>query len=242
MKILSLVLLAIIASPVYGFQWPELINTINTPCQDDGFLGTCSSNVWYYTDGTGYRDAVPAGTPLSSARKEVVTYGTHCSSGNPARGKPFTNCWWGSYMDGVSPRNDVGRCALTSLESWELDPKYTCPMINGAWGPKRGYGGGAACVVFAQVGQGERIPALWTIYGNLSAEVVANAGGSFCREPLPSGVTCDITLPSTIDHGVIDTNAHSVVTVDGNVACGGAPKISVFGGALSCWGRGCLPL
>ncbi|MDT3253743.1 hypothetical protein QZQ97_22785 [Serratia sp. root2] len=71
---------------------------------------------------------------------------------------------------------------------------------------------------------------IYTIYGTLTPDMIANAGNTFCQKPPPPGQTCAITVPSVIDHELIKTTDHSVVAIDGTVNCGAAPLLEIIGG------------
>ncbi|MCP1107090.1 hypothetical protein M6G53_17095 [Serratia nevei] len=61
------------------------------------------------------------------------------------------------------------------------------------------------------------------------SDTVANSGNAFCIKPIAPNVRCDISLPATIDHGVILTGTSDSKFIDGVVDCGATPVVTVVG-------------
>lgn len=228
MKPTTLVLLAGYCLPVPAAVHPYLIDPVITKCGPSDAGGECSSGVLYQASGIAMSDVVPLAPPLPTGSRELAAVGVHCGLGNSLTGTPFTSCFW-AYEPNHTPT--LAGCRLTDTKSWELDPNSTCSLSVATWGAHDGAGPGGECVVFVQKPDRAIIlTALRTIYGDLSATVVANAGSSFCQKALPPAQTCEIDLPPVIDHSGVGTTDRSVVTVDGAVDCGAKPVITVLGG------------
>lgn len=229
MKLTTLVLLAGYCLPVPAAVHPYLIDPVITKCESSDVGGECSWGVHYQASGIAMGDVVPLAPPLPTGSRELAAVGVHCARGNSLTGTPFSACFW-VYEYSHAPILSPG-CWLADTTSWELDPNSTCSLSVATWGIHNGAGPGGECIMFVQKPKDSMISgALRTIYGDLTAEVVANAGSSFCQKALPPAQTCEIDLPPVIDHSGIGTTDRSVVTVDGTVDCGAKPVISVLGG------------
>jgi hypothetical protein len=227
MKLYLLVPLALLAVShmSFGVLHPELINPKIDRCANSNSNGDCSVNVFYSAEGTRLVDDVPVVPPNPKGGTRIFAIGVHCQKGSMLTGVPFSGCM---YDKGPSHSPGVTNCELKSVDSWELTSTSTCSLRNSTCGQHTGAGPGGECIVFAQ---DISSTALRTIYGDVTAESVANAGNRFCIKPSPPDQTCTIDLPSEIDHGVINTNAESVVTINGWAECGMWAGIDFVGGS-----------
>lgn len=202
---------------------PVLVDPKITSCsQDKNFPDRCSNVVYYSAAGLAMTDVLPLTQPVAAGSvTQLEALGIHCESGSSLTGKPFSKC---RFTTDTIHAPTLVNCRLKSVKSWELKDPGACALSSLAWGGHGGAGPGGECVFFVQKGK------LTTIYGTFSADSVANSGSSFCQKPLPPDVTCEINLPSIIDHGVIEPNAHSVVSISGSVDCGGKPVLTILGG------------
>lgn len=237
MKMFTLVLSIVVCHPAAAVLHPVLLDPVITACQATDELGACSYKVTYKASGLALHDTVPLAPPLPSGSLELAAVGVHCPWGSAILGIPFSGCSWTSN-DLHSPTL-AGGCRLRDLSSWELDDNSTCSLSASTWGEHNGAGPGGECVMFVQKRQYEvEKGAIRTIYGDLTADIVASAGSTFCQKALPPSQKCEIDLPDVIDHGTIGTTDLSVVTVDGTVDCGAKPVITVLGGNTVTLGNG----
>ncbi|CAI1196756.1 Uncharacterised protein [Serratia fonticola] len=236
MKILTLVLSVVVCLPTAAVLHPVLVDPVITRCTDSGAAGACSWAVMYSASGLTVHDTLPLAPPLESAGLELKAMGVHCTYGSATTGVPFSMCNWTSN-ELHSPTLSSG-CKLKDSTSWELDPNSTCSLSRSYWGEHNGAGPGGECVMFVQKQSFDGSGAIRTIYGDLTAEIVANAGSTFCQKALPPSQKCEIDLPAVIDHGNIGPTDLSVISVDGTVDCGAKPVLSVLGGNTVPLGNG----
>lgn len=237
MKTVSLVMCLMWCNPTSAVLHPVLLDPVITSCRS-GEKGPCTLGVNYRASGLSLTDITPLAPPLLSSDLDLVSMGVHCVYGNGVTGTPFQACYWEPSLVHSPPLADG--CRLLDRTSWELDPKSTCSLKVTTWGAHDGAGPGGECVMFVQKpipAGGQGVP-IRTIYGDLTALQVANAGSTFCQKALPPAQKCEIDLPAVIDHGTIGTTDHSVVNVDGTVDCGAKPVITVLGGNTVTLGDG----
>lgn len=220
---------ALYASMSYSVPWPIMMDPKITSCADNPVTnyGPCSSNVYYSTSGVQFVDVIPVGTPnLSGVSTNVRPVGVHCSTGNGVTGiLPFRSCNWRD--DSAHHPQLVGTCRLRDLTSWTLTQDSTC-AIGSTWGPHTGAGPGGECIVFTNSVRLSGAGAVNTPWGPLTADQAGNGGNRFCSKPLPPSVTCELQLPSVIDHGPLRAGETSKREDNGTVTCGGSPKIDVL--------------
>ncbi|CAI1835388.1 Uncharacterised protein [Serratia fonticola] len=220
----------LVATGSHAVLHPGLVSPKISSCKRGG-QGACSDEVWYTAAGTQLVDIAEVGKPHPDGGLRLSFIGLHCRYGSALTGKRFRECTFNK--EGWHSPTLHAACSLKSIDSWELANPSTCSAVNLSWGPHSGAGPGGECVLVVQdtrAGIAWSPASAYTIYGLLSPDVVANSGSTFCQKPLPPNVLCDIALPQTLDHGEINTNSHSVVSVYGNVDCGGQPKLTIMGG------------
>lgn len=241
MKAIYFVALALVLSGSYGVCYPALavLHPMLVNPRITGCLGPpvgkyeCSASVQYSADGVVMVDITPVAPPVGYERK-LVAYGIHCANGDGPSRQEFTGC---SFSMAQHAPGLAGECSLAGVYSWELTPRSTCSIFPN-WGNHTGAGVGGECVLFAQKGQDVGGPTLHTIYGTVNANVLANSGDSFCQKPLPPSVECSLDLPAVIDHGSVSTSAVSTASIEGRVACGSRPVVSIVGGGQLDMGPG----
>lgn len=215
------------ATWAYSVPWPILMDPKITTCRDSNTLGPCTQGVYYSTSGVQMIEVAPVGSPnVGNVTTDVRPVGVHCQTGNALIGVfPFGSCSWRDY----DHRPDlVGTCRLKDLTSWSLTQDSNCAVAS-TWGYHSGAGPGGECVVFTNTSRrGTVNRSVNTPWGALTADQAANSGNRFCSKPLPPTVTCELQLPSLIDHGQLRAGETSKRTDDGVVHCGGAPKIDVL--------------
>ncbi len=189
----------------------------------------CSDSVQYGSDGTVLIEQTTVGAPHPVMDTKLETYGIHCYYGsNLPPTKPFERCAWGPGSTADHSPRVISECRLQDRSSWDLTPTSSCATAT-TWGHHTGAGPGGECVMFAQAGQ-RTGPTLVTPIGVVDATTAANSGNAFCQKPLPPNTPCDVQLPPVIDHGVMPPSGQSSVHVDGTIACGDNPVISIVGG------------
>lgn len=201
----------------------------------------------YASDGTVFVDLGGTARPERSMPLKIFPFSVECSRGSPRLGIPFSSCLWARNYGSTSASAPVmtGKCELSSYESWEFTADSTCATAVGEW-----YGAyavlaepGFQCVIFAQDypegTTGSRGP-INTLYGLLDPTVVANSGNAYCQKSIPPNVTCNVTLPSQIDHGIVTPSASSTASIIGTVDCGDKPKVEFVGGSSVKLGDGVI--
>jgi hypothetical protein len=238
MKTSALVLSVVLCSPAAGVLHPYLEGPVITSCTTNPDGGPdCGYGVMYSSAGLSLADIVPLTTPHPNRGLTLKAVGVHCAFGDSNTGVPFTRCSWIPYQDHAPTLSNT--CKLADRTSWVLASDSSCSLKYNTWGPHSGAGPGGECIMFVQSPVDTPVDGvLRTIYGDLSAEQVANAGSTFCQKPLPPSLPCEIDLPAIIDHGTIGTTEHNVVSVVGSVDCGVKPVISVLGGNTLTLGPG----
>lgn len=221
-----IILIGVFANESNATPWPYVNNPRITSCKATAAEGACSE-AQYASDGVIFYDIVPSVPPARHLVTRIGAYGMHCEHGSSLEGRPFSGCLW--VPQPVTRHNPVmvGKCELKNNSSWELTADSTCE--TGTWGVHVGAGPGGECVIFAQRGT-QMGKSLYTPFGVLDADTVANSGNRFCQKALPPGVTCDLIMPDSIDHGSMPTRGNGSVTVRGSVNCGTNPVIAVVGG------------
>ncbi len=212
--------------PTRGVQHPVLLDPIITSCLENGPLGPCASRVYYQASGIGWADVVPLSPPDPTLGTRLTAVGVHCDTGNPLTNTPFDGCHF-SYEPSHTPML-VSSCHLRTTDSWEIAYLSSCTLFSRAWGPHSGASPGGECIMFVQRSPSPTLVS--SIYGLVDAKTVANSGNRFCQKPLPPSAHCDITLPSTLDHGVLGTDSVSSITVTGDIDCGDKPVVTIVGG------------
>lgn len=228
---------AILSAPITSTAvlHPVLTNPRILQCQNSHWSnlqpsdGPCSYRVTYDWGPRALLDIPPIGTPDAALGTDLVAIGMHCQRGNILTGSPFSGC---SFSKDPGHTPNLSNCRLKSTRSWEITADSTCDVVRAGGSPHSGAGPGGECVLFVQH-QATYNGVVNSIYGILDANLVANSGNRFCQKPLPPTVTCDISLPDMIDHGVIGPNSSSTATVDGTIMCGSDPVVSfVPGGGI----------
>lgn len=229
--LLALILLGV-SQQCLSVLFPVLANPRITSCKRGAIPGgpimECAGDVLYGADGTTLVDIVPLGNPNRFLGTTLRAYAVHCSEGTTHPSdtrRSFTRCNFRS--DFHAPQ--LSNCHLVSEWGWDLTPDSTCSLTTN-WGPHDGAGPGGECVVFVQSTSDLVTGTLYTIYGIVTAEQIANSGSLFCQKPLPPSVTCDVLLPATIDHGTVGPDSSSSISVSGQVSCGDNPSIGILGG------------
>jgi hypothetical protein len=217
------------ASMSYSVPWPIMIDPRITSCRDNNTagMGPCSQAVYYSNSGVQFVDINAVGTPnVGSVNLFVKPAGVHCAFGNGLNGDlPYRTCTWRD--ENVHRPLLTGTCRLRDLTSWTLTPDSTCSVFS-AWGGHAGAGPGGECVVFTNSVPIDGAAVVNTPWGPLTADQAANGGNRFCSKPLPPSVTCELQLPSVIDHGPVRAGETSKREDNGSVNCGGSPKIDVL--------------
>lgn len=221
-KILTFILAACLPTSATASPWPILKDPRIVSCTDY-IEGPCAGKVMYANSGITMVDVIGVGTPDRGKRLDIIPVGLHCHNGNAMTGVlPFRQCAWAS---GHAPAI-VTKCQLVSHDSWELTADSTC-QVTADGGSHTGAGPGGECVMFVQSPRTSTDP-LATPWGPVSAVQAANSGNRFCSKPLPPSVTCELQLPSVIDHGPVRAGETSKREDNGSVNCGGSPKIDVL--------------
>lgn len=213
---------------------PRIVSCETMPAGTTSPGSPCSWRVIYDWGPSVLLDMPEMGRPDPDGGTELRAVGIHCSYGNMLTGVPFRECVWvtsepnSPYNLGHAPL--LSNCHLKSTDSWELTRSSTCDVATIASGQHHsGAGPGGECILFAQrksVARGN----VWSIYGQIEPNSIANAGNRFCQKPIPPAIGCHLQLPNIIDHGTVGPNAESVVTIRGNVDCGERPQIRVVPG------------
>lgn len=222
-----IILLGVFATESNATPWPYVNNPRITACGNSVTEGACAQRVEYASDGVIFYDIVPSVPPAQNLGTRIGAFGMHCATGSSLEGRPFAGCFWVRPHTRHNPVM-VGKCELKNRDSWELTADSTC--TTGAWGRHSGAGPGGECVIFAQDGPASGVTTLYTPFGVLDADTVANSGNRFCQKALPPGVTCDLIMPESIDHGSMPTRGNGSVTVRGSVDCGTNPVVTIVGG------------
>ncbi len=233
MKILTWLIITsalFVSAMCSGARFPVLNNPRIDRC-----IRNCTEDVAYTADSITIEDVVTVGAPFGWASRLLIAIGVHCNDGSSITGEPFTGCYFTGSDGAHAPK--IKNCTLSSTESWDVTPGSTCQPERSTWAFHRGAGPGGECVLFVQANAWDSQSA-HTIYGTVTPSMVANSGNSFCQKALPPNVTCNITLPATLDHGVINTSEHSVISVDGSVDCGSNPVLTIIGGGKLVLGSG----
>ncbi|MCP1107091.1 hypothetical protein M6G53_17100 [Serratia nevei] len=207
---------------VQAIRFPVMTDNKIISCSDS----LCTGNVSYAGRSTLMDIGQPISPPDVSGSKDVITYGIHCSDGDKKQGIAYTGCFW--IMDGSHSPRVSERCMLKNTASWELDESSTCGTVS-SWGTHSGAGPGGECVLFAQRKSGSYISSVATPMGEISALTAANSGNAYCIKPTAPNVRCDISLPATLDHGVLLVGSSDSRFIDGVVDCGATPVVTVVG-------------
>lgn len=215
-----------------GAYLTQMTGTRITSCGNSPGGSGCDTQVYYAADGYSRVEVEPVGEPRSSDPLLVVPWGLHCDQGDRAAG--FTGCAWGWYQyagttHAPKPVNQA-LCTLTSYHSWEVKDVVGCAPGSLNWGPHQGASPGAECVVWGQAQDARIVSVIYTVTGPLDATVVANSGGAYCVKAPPPSVTCEISLPGTIDHGQVPIVGTDTKVIVGTVDCGGDPHVYVLAG------------
>ncbi len=223
-----LIVISIILSlPSYATLHPVLVDPKIKSCSTNA----CIAGVVYQWGPAVLVDLPEEGKPDSWLGTELAAYGMHCNYGSMLSGVPFSGC---TFTRRVGHNPTLLNCRLKNTESWALTPDSTCSTRDDGPGndAHSGAGPGGECVLFVQAGNPNTTGSLATIHGRLEPNTVANSGNRFCQKPIPPAITCDLSLPALIDHGVVGPNSHSTVSVDGDLACGDNPVVTITSGAV----------
>ncbi|CAI1819502.1 Uncharacterised protein [Serratia plymuthica] len=225
-KSLFLFLLFIQCTSAMAIMWPTVVDTRITGCST-GESGPCSDSVSYSATVRMVERGNPSIAYPVSYQAYIVAWGVHCATGSALMGKPFANCTW--QKDGHAPLV-TGRCDTKggsfSPDAWTLTTDSTC-TTQSTYGNHTGAGPGGECVLLGISQVGSAI--VTTPWGTIDATTAANSGNTDCVKPLPPGVTCEMFLPSVIDHGAISAGVNDVKYINGVVDCGTTPKVAVVG-------------
>lgn len=230
MRLLLALLIATTPPTITAAQWPVLNSPRMVSCGDSGGANSpCDIGQTYENNGVIFIDVGRGvGTPSSGPNVStgVRPAGVRCAGGNAMTGRlPFTSCFF-RYENYNRPQ-PTGKCELKNMDSWELTADSTCDVVR-AWGGQQGAGPGAECIVFTNTTNSSQRSAVNTPWGVLSAEQVANSGGQYCNKSLPPNVTCELRLPSLIDHGDVRVGELSKREDEGSIECGSSPKIDLL--------------
>lgn len=224
MRLMITIALLGLTSDACAAPWPVLSNPQITRCG----TSSCTTDVYYSNGGVYMVDIPGVGTPAGgSGGTNVIAIGVHCAEGNAMTGDlPFRRCGWEKAT--AHAPNNLGKCTLRGLGSWELTADSNC-SVEATWGGHMGAGPGGECVVFSNSApRGFDFNPVNTPWGWITAEQAANSGNRFCAKPLPPNVRCELRLPSVIDHGVVLVGESSKREDDGEIDCGRTPKIDVL--------------
>ncbi len=218
-KVLLMVAL-LYAGYAYSTPWPILGDVKIISCRDSS-SGPCTVDVYYSTSGTVMVDVIPVGPPLwTHPYLDVV--GVYCYGGNALTGDlPFKACQFSAGANHAPTLS--GKCKVKRLDSWELTPDSDCTVLP-TWGAHHGAGPGAQCVIFGFIDAGM----IYTPWGWLTPEQAANGSNRFCVKAQPPSVTCNLSLPAEIQHGVLRPGETSKRIDDGTIDCGASPKVDVL--------------
>lgn len=227
MKLLIALALLVYIPIGHSVLWPVLMDSRIDSCDDTPWTW-CSQNVRYSSAGTTMVNVNPIATPNApDTRQSVSAVGVRCLSGSALLGIPYSNCHWNYFYE---KPNTYTKCQLKDMNSWELTSDSTC-MTGPTWGPSSGASAGYQCVLFTNnymVGDDRSPEFVNTPWGRISAVQAANGRNNYCSKPALPNTSCDINLPTIIDHGIMHPGESSRRTDDGRINCGQAPHIGVL--------------
>jgi len=200
--------------------WPMISSLKITSCSQP----ECASFVSYINGPTVLVDAPPLLDQGTGT--DVVLWGIHCEAGG--NGVPFYGCMWRN--DNAHRPTLTGICKTTSRYNYILTPDSTCSVTTGPYGAHYGAGPGAECALFGKPSIGKDV--LYTPWGPISPQQVANSGNSMCVKALPPDVTCDVSVANggVFDHGTVGQNELSIRKLQVSISCGANPRLTFIGG------------
>lgn len=204
--------------------YPVMTEVHITSCSNNE-EGYCNKNVAY----SGKMEMLEIGLIDSPRTNEgggryVEAYGIHCDKGDASKQIPYSGCSWTNI--GHSP--DMRGCWFDPNKgnTWEL--KGTC-SIDQNWGLHSGASPGGECVMFGEYNLAGYGRLFETPFGILDATTVANGGSQYCIKATAPDVTCKVSLPPVLDHGVILTGMSDTRSIYGSVDCGDTVVVTVVG-------------
>lgn len=203
----------LLSSTCSAIIYPVMTSVEITSCSP-----SCNQDVRY----RGTRELLEIGDPVTSPptfSMEIIAVGVHCDTGNAAEGRPYKGCSFESVYH--APR--VTNC-YTTAGSWQLSSTSTCNTAS-TWSPHHGASPGGECVLFGYEFGGS----LFTPIGVYTAEGLANSGSQYCIKPTAPSVTCTVSLPVEIDHGVLRPGTTDRKGIMGPANCGPNPVVTILG-------------
>jgi len=230
LKHLLFLLSSLVSAPLAAGMWPA-VDILSIASCKNGIYGKCAHTV-YYRAGSSHTVYAPERTDDGLFQKdEVIPYGIHCP---PNSGTSFAGCEWqnpGSHSP--MPTSKCQTMSKTGAEAWTLTNDSTCQVESAQFGFHTGAMPGAECIVFGKGPSKDSTSIISTPWGDLSADMVANAGSMYCVKPIPPSETCFIELPEgdVLDHGPLSSSDASEVKLRLNINCGKNPELAfVLGG------------
>ncbi|CAI2500247.1 hypothetical protein C8E17_1821 [Serratia plymuthica] len=209
----------LLSSTCSAIIYPVMTSVKITSCSTPDPEHPCGGSVRYQ----GTRELIDIGIPVISppaSSTEIQAIGIHCQVGDAAAGRPYDFCSFRIF--GHAPA--VTNC-YTKAGSWELTSTSTCNTAN-EWYYHDGASPGGECVMFGFLTLGE---SLRTPTGVYNAKVVANSGSQYCIKPTAPSVTCTVSLPAEIDHGVLRPGTTDRKGIMGPANCGPNPVVTILG-------------
>lgn len=238
-KLLCCLVCLFLCASADAVKWPTVEGLRITRCQSGNWQGTvghCSQEVYYQASGTTVMVDAPNRSDSGLDKKEVELFGIHCY--NSLNGRFYSCNWNRDYVH--TPLSMIGsKCETTSGGSWVLTSASTCRYNSREFGPHYGAGPGGECMMFGKSYSAEPTT-ISTPWGDLSAETVANSGSAYCIKPVVPSVKCEISVPGdgVLHHTKITPSQSDVLTLSGELNCGGKPKVTIVGGGNLILGKG----
>lgn len=219
-----------------ALRWPTVADLRITECRflpgsQGQYTGyTCNYFVYFAFNSVIMAEAPDNAPPAPSTIRttEVQLWGIHCSRGDATSGVPYSQCLWDS---GLSHTPRATNCHTTTNTGWELTPTSTCTPVQTNYGAHAGAGAGGECLMYGKYA----LPGiLYTPYGPMDPEVVANSMHHLCVKPLPPAVTCEVMPLDGLefDHGIMTAGSVDTRSLAFNIDCGGNPSVITASGRL----------
>lgn len=214
-------------------KWPMITDIRITECKDypgaqGQFIGyTCNYYVYYAVGGVTMVD-IPDDAPPSVVKTTVVNlWGMHCAYGDAASGVPYSGCFW---VNGEGHSPSTKNCRTTTTDGWILTPTSTCIPTYPNYGPHSASGAGGECLMYGKYAY----DILYTPYGPMDANVVANSMHHLCIKPVPPSVTCELIPLDGLefDHGIMTASSVDTRSLAFNIDCGVNPSVITGSGQL----------
>ncbi|CAM3830058.1 hypothetical protein SESI111939_02925 [Serratia silvae] len=242
-KLLCCLVCLFLCASAHAVKWPTVEGLRITKCQTswNEQVTHCSQNVWYQASGRTIMVEAPDRSDPGVNDTRVQLFGIYCGNGGGREGRPFTYCYWSTdYLDAPNVPFSV-KCETTSSSSWVLTSASTCSYSSNVYGPHYGAGPGGECLMFGKASSpGSRHTTISTPWGDLSALTVANSGNTYCMKPVAPDIECEISIPGdgVLHHTNIKPSQSDVLTLSGELNCGGKPKVTIVGGGNLILGKG----